>query len=106
LALSPCCERELSAACSPTPGSSSRVVICQLIGLFFTLRASLRASVSNCALAPLRRDQAQSSAISRIMPSQWRRKGGRWHMANSISSNLTQTCKRQFQIIVTRVLTK
>jgi hypothetical protein len=42
------------------------------------LRAPVLASASTAALAPRRRFKAQSFAISRNMPFQWRKKGGRW----------------------------
>ena len=41
-------------------------------------------------------------AISKIVPFQWRKKGGRWPMAKTYSTPSGETCKPENQIIVTR----
>jgi hypothetical protein len=66
------------------------------------MRASLQASASTSALAPRSRNQAQSFAISKIMPFQWRKKGGQWPVAGIYSTPFGKSCKPENQIIVTR----
>jgi hypothetical protein len=54
------------------------------------MRASLRASASIAALAPLRRVQAQSFAISKIMSTQWRKVDGRWRSSPRFIQRLSE----------------
>jgi hypothetical protein len=48
------------------------------------MRASLQPSASTSALAPRGRKSGAVVAISKIMPFQWRKKGGRWPVAGVI----------------------
>jgi hypothetical protein len=66
------------------------------------MRASLRAGASTSALAPRSRNQAQSFAISKIMPFQWRKKGGRWPVADKIEANFAFLGKGCFSVIADR----
>jgi hypothetical protein len=50
----------------------------------FYLRASVGASASTAALAPPRRIKGAVVAISKNLPFQWRKKGGRWPWPKSI----------------------
>lgn len=71
------CERRFVAPGAGLAGDEPARGNCTAKGTC-SMRASVRASASNPALAPRRRLQAQSFAISRIVPFQWRRKGDRW----------------------------
>jgi hypothetical protein len=74
----PICERSNKSAGDGLGDGSRQSHSCLNSRTNSTLRAPVLASASTAALAPRRRFKAQSFAISRNMPFQWRKKGGRW----------------------------